>query len=170
MKTRTLICLAILAVIVASCSTKKTSSAMRMDRFVNNVAASCDNYSDVQWEKVEKQYEALLAEVERNYDAMTPQERNMALEATGRYSALLLKYGLYSIAQETVSYLKGLEPLLKGFEKGIEEADGLDWDSLFDSLSDDSLEDGYTDDEPDDSAPGIIGGDEYDDDDNDDVF
>ena len=119
---------------------------------------------------MEKQYEALLAEVERNYDTMTPQERNMALEATGRYSALLLKYGLYSIAQETVSYLKGLEPLLKGFEKGIEEADGLDWDSLFDSLSDDSLEDGYTDDEPDASASGIISGDEYDDDDNDDVF
>ena len=83
MKTRTLICLAILAVIVASCSTKKTSSAMRMDRFVNNVAASCDNYSDVQWEKVEKQYEALLAEVERNYDTMTPQEGIWRLRLRG---------------------------------------------------------------------------------------
>lgn len=170
MKARTFACLALFAVIVAACSTKKPSSAMRMDRFVNDVAASCDNYSDTQWETVEKQYEALLAEVERNYDTMTPQERNMALEATGRYSALLLKYGLYSIAQETVSYLKGLEPLLKGFEKGLEEADGLDWDSLFDSLSDSALEDDYTVDDPDASAPGIISGDEYDVDDNDDVF
>lgn len=170
MKTRTLICLALFSVIVAACSTNKSSSAMRMDRFVNNVAASCDNYTDVQWEAVEKQYEALLAEVEKNYDTMTPQERNMALEATGRYSALLLKYGLYSIAQETVGYLKGLEPLLKGFEKGLEEADGLDWDSLFDSLSDDALDDGYTDDEPEASTPGIISGDEYDGDGNDDVF
>ena len=169
MKTRILICLALGTVIVTACSTKKTSSAMRMESFVNNVAASCNNYSDAQWETVEKQYEALLAEIERNYDTLTPQERNMALEATGRYSALLLKYGLYSIAQETVNYLKGLEPLLKGFEKGIEDADGLDWDSLFDSLSDDALKNGYADNVPEESAHGIIIGDEYDDD-NDDVF
>ncbi len=169
MKNKILICLAVFAVIVSSCSTNGSSSAIRMDNFVNNVAASCDNYSEVQWEAVEKQYEALLAEVEKNYDTMTPQERNMALEATGRYSALLLKYGLYSIAQETVSYLKGLEPLLKGFEKGLDEADGLDWDSLFDSLSDRAIEDGYADEEPDASDHGIISGDEFDDDD-DDVF
>ena len=170
MKTKTFICLVLFAMMVASCSTKRSSSAIRMDNFVNNVAASCSDYSDVQWETVEKQYEALLAEVEKNSDTMTPQERSVALEATGRYSALLLKYGLYSIAQETVSYLKGLEPLLKGFEKGLDEADGLDWDSLFGSLSDDAVDDGYTDDEPEASAPGIISGDEYDDDDDDDVF
>ena len=170
MKYKFIICLAVLAVIVSSCSTNRSSSAIRMDNFVNNVAVSCDNYSEVQWEAVEKQYEALLAEVEKNYETMTPQERNMALEATGRYSALLLKYGLYSIAQETVVYLKGIEPLLKGFEKGLDEADGLDWDSLFDSLSDSAVEDGYADDEPDVYDHGIMDGDEYNDDDSDDVF
>lgn len=119
---------------------------MRMDEFVDKVSLSCENYSSVQWETVEKQYEALLAEVERNYDKMTPEERNIALEATGRYSALLMKYGLYSIAQETVNYLKALEPLMKGFEEGLEADDGLDWDGLFDSLSDD-LSDDTDDDE-----------------------
>lgn len=146
MKTKTLFCLIVIALLSLSCSTGTRSSAVRMDRFVDNVSLSCENYSSAQWEAVEKQYEALLTEVERNYDKMTPEERNMALEATGRYSALLMKYGLYSIAQETVNYLKGLEPLMKGFEEGLEAADGLDWDGLFDSLSDD-LSDGSDDDD-----------------------
>lgn len=146
MKTKTLFCLIVIALLSLSCSTGTRSSAVRMDKFVDNVSLSCENYSSAQWEAVEKRYEALLTEVERNYDKMTPGERNMALEATGRYSALLMKYGLYSIAQETVNYLKGLEPLMKGFEEGLEAADGLDWDGLFDSLSDD-LSDGTDDDD-----------------------
>lgn len=154
MKTRNLLYWAVVVLLSVSCSSRKQSSAIRMDNFVNNVASSCENYSNSQWETVEKQYEALLGEVERNYDTMTPEERSVALEATGRYSALLLKYGLYSVAQETVRYLKGLEPLMKGFEDGLEAADGLDWDSLFDSLSDDDLDFDDDDDDPQEGGAG----------------
>lgn len=109
---------------VECCSNRSESSLNRLDRFVDATERNASAYSANDWELNEKQYEKLLEDVERHYDTMTPEEKDKALKAIGRYNGLLVKYAIRNGVDALEEITKALPSLIDGFTGAFSDEDG----------------------------------------------
>ena len=72
-------------------------------------------YSIEDWEQANLEFEAIVAQLEENYEAMTIEERDAALKAIGRYYGLAAKQGFEDAAQEFQKIYESLPSLIDGF-------------------------------------------------------
>ena len=107
--------LALLIVVLMSCSSSKDRSIDRLNSYVKKVEMEYVQYSMEDWESAQIEFDKLVANVEANYENMTSQEREDAMKAIGRYYGLLAKQGIQSAAQETQKILEALPALIEGF-------------------------------------------------------
>ena len=84
---RKYIVILLVALTAASCATLRAPA--KLDRFVNRVERRADHYRPYQWERVNRQYEALLREYIDNYRLYTIAEKQQAMNAIGRYHGIL---------------------------------------------------------------------------------
>ena len=112
MRIKSLIILAVGLLVLAGCTRPLDQ---RVESFVAKTEANCEKYTDADWEKSLKEYEALTQEYKDTYKAYTKEERERINEALGKYTRLMLKRGASTIdnalqdaIDEASSFLKGV--------------------------------------------------------------
>ena len=75
----------LVALTAASCATLRAPA--KLERLVNRVERNADHYRPYQWDRVNREYEALLREYVNNYRTYTIAEKQRAMAAIGRYPA-----------------------------------------------------------------------------------
>ena len=104
----------LVALTAASCATLRAPA--RLERFVDRVERNADRYRPYQWDRVNRQYEALLREYVDNYRMYTIAEKQQAMAAIGRYHGILVDHGIkkgIGFLGSLGAYAGGLLDLLK---------------------------------------------------------
>ena len=89
---RKYILMILVALTAASCATLRAPA--KLERFVDRVERNADRYRPYQWDRVNRQYEALLREYVDNYRMYSIAEKQQAMAAIGRYHGILVDHGI----------------------------------------------------------------------------
>ena len=92
----------LVALAAVSCATLRAPA--RLERLVNRIERNGDHYRPWQWERANRQYEALIREYTQNYRTYSIAEKQQAMSAIGRYHGLLVEYGI----KQGIGFLGGL--------------------------------------------------------------
>ena len=122
MKSVTKCLLAIFAIssslLLQSCSSPLSS---RMNEYVTEVEATCQNWTEEDWELSQEEYAKLLEEYELNYDSYTQEEKDAINKAIGRYNGLLIKQGIEDAGSVLKESGERLPSLIEGFMSAFED-------------------------------------------------
>ena len=99
---RKYILMILVALTAASCATLRAPA--KLERFVDRVERNADRYRPYQWDRVNRQYEALLREYVDNYRMYSIAEKQQAMAAIGRYHGILVDHGI----KKGIGFLGGL--------------------------------------------------------------
>ena len=119
---RKYILILLVALTAASCATLRAPA--KLERLVNRVERNADRYRPYQWERVNRQYEALLREYIDNYRTYTISEKQRAMSAIGRYHAILVDHGIkqgIGFLGSLGSYAGGLLDILRQDAGAVED-------------------------------------------------
>ena len=114
MTMRKYILMILVALTAASCAVLRAPA--KLERFVDRVERNADHYRPYQWDRVNRQYEALLREYVNNYRSYTIAEKQQAMSAIGRYHGILVDHGIkkgIGFLGSLGAYAGGLLDLLK---------------------------------------------------------
>ena len=103
--------------LIFSCTT--ANAPQKLDDFVDKAELNSGSYDTDDWSKSMEQYEKLVDEYANSGKEYTPEEKQMAARAMGRYHSLLIKNGV----EQSAAYLKELEAILPSYLEGL--VDGL---------------------------------------------
>ena len=112
----------LVALTAASCATLRAPA--KLERFVNRVERNADRYRPYQWDRVNRQYEALLREYVNNYRMYTISEKQQAMAAIGRYHGILVDHGIkkgIGFLGSLGAYAGGLLDLLRQDAGAVED-------------------------------------------------
>ncbi len=112
----------LVALTAASCATLRAPA--KLERLVNRVERNADRYRPYQWERANRQYEALLREYIDNYRTYSISEKQRAMSAIGRYHALLVDHGIkqgIGFLGSLGSYAGGLLDILRQDVGAVED-------------------------------------------------
>ena len=104
----------LVALTAASCATLRAPA--KIERFVDRVERNADRYRPYQWDRVNRQYEALLREYVEQYRTYSIAEKQQAMAAIGRYHGILVDHGIkkgIGFLGSLGAYAGGLLDLLK---------------------------------------------------------
>jgi hypothetical protein len=101
---------ALTIVAASSCSTP-----YRLRSFVNRTERNCDRYRPRRWIASVDRYETLVKDYVRNYHRYSTHEKKVAMEAIGRYHALLVQNGL----KESMGVVYDLKSILPAYLGGL---------------------------------------------------
>ena len=99
---RKYILMILVALTAASCAVLRAPA--KLERFVDRVERNADRYRPYQWDRVNRQYEALLREYVDNYRMYSIAEKQQAMAAIGRYHGILVDHGI----KKGIGFLGGL--------------------------------------------------------------
>ena len=111
---RKYILMILVALTAASCATLRAPA--KLERFVDRVERNADRYRPYQWDRVNRQYEALLREYVQQYRTYSIAEKQQAMAAIGRYHGILVDHGIkkgIGFRGSLGAYAGGLLDLLK---------------------------------------------------------
>lgn len=106
------------SLLLHSCSSPLSS---RMNEYVTEVEATCQNWTEEDWELSQEEYEKLLEEYELNYDSYTQEEKDAINKAIGRYNGLLIKQGIEEAGSVLKEFGERLPSLIEGFMSAFED-------------------------------------------------
>ena len=112
----------LVALTAASCATLRAPA--KLERFVDRVERNADRYRPYQWDRVNRQYEALLREYSANYRTYSIAEKQQAMAAIGRYHGILVDHGIkqgIGFLGSLGAYAGGLLDLLKQDAGAVED-------------------------------------------------
>ena len=115
MKQINVILVALFYCMLLSCSPSNKKSIDRLNAHIEKVEKNYKTYSVEEWEQANLEFEAIVTQLEENYETMTIAEREIALKAIGRYYGIATKQGLEYAAQEIQSVFESLPSLVDGF-------------------------------------------------------
>ncbi len=101
-----------------SCASAPLSN--RIDEYVSEVEASCQDWTEEQWQLSEQEYEILIEEYRLNYSTYTQEEKEAINRAIGRYNGLRIKHGLEDIGNTIKEIGEQLPTLVEGFMSAFE--------------------------------------------------
>ena len=107
------------ALFISSCSRPLEN---RIDSFVSKTEANCASYSQADWEKSIKEYEALVQEYKDNYDTFNKEQKEKINSAIGKYSGILLKQGIDAVSNS----VQNAVDIASSFLKGVKESIGVE--------------------------------------------
>ena len=114
MTMRKYILMILVALTAASCAVLRAPA--KLERFVDRVERNADRYRPYQWDRVNRQYEALLREYVQQYRTYSIAEKQQAMAAIGRYHGILVDHGIkkgIGFLGSLGAYAGGLLDLLK---------------------------------------------------------
>lgn len=107
--------LVLFMIVLMSCSSATQRSVDKLTSYVEKIELESPKYSLEDWKTTQLEFERLVDNIEANYENMTPEEREAALKAIGRYYGLVAKQGLETAAQETQKLLDAIPAFIEGF-------------------------------------------------------
>ena len=113
------IIICILTLIAFTCCSSPLSS--RMNEYVTEVEATCQNWTEEDWELSQEEYAKLLEEYELYYDSYTQEEKDAINKAIGRYNGLLIKQGIEEAGSVLKEFGERLPSLIEGFMSAFED-------------------------------------------------
>ena len=119
---RKYIVILLVAITAASCATLRAPA--RLERLVDRVERNADRYRPYQWDRVNRQYEALVQEYIQNYHSYTIAEKRQAMSAIGRYHGILVDHGIkqgIGFLGSLGAYAGGLLDLLRQDAGAVED-------------------------------------------------
>ena len=119
---RKYILILLVALAAASCATLRAPA--KLERLVNRVERNADRYRPYQWDRVNRQYEALLRDYVNNYRSYTIAEKQQAMSAIGRYHGILVDHGIkqgIGFLGSLGAYAGGLLDLLRQDAGAVED-------------------------------------------------
>ena len=125
--------IALAAVLMLACScTTMFHTPARLNRFVNRTERWAEHYNLRRWEVSTHKYKQLLQDYIRNYRTYTSAEKRVAMDAIGRYHALLVKYGL----KESLGVIYDLKDIIPAYAGGLKDIFDKDVSAFKDFLQD----------------------------------
>ena len=112
------IIICILTLIAFTCCSSTLSS--RMNEYVTEVEATCQNWTEEDWELSQEEYAKLLEEYELNYSSYTQEEKDAINRAIGRYNGLLIRHGIEETGDVLKELGERLPALIDGFMSAFE--------------------------------------------------
>ena len=106
------------SLLLHSCSSPLSS---RMNEYVTEVEATCQNWTEEDWELSQEEYAKLLEEYDLNYDSYTQEEKDAINKAIGRYNGLLIKQGIDEAGNILKEFGERLPSLIEGFMSAFED-------------------------------------------------
>lgn len=106
------------SMLLSSCSSPLSS---RMNDYVSEVEASCQNWTAEDWELSQEEYATFLEEYQLNYDTYTQEEKDAINKAIGRYNGLLLRQGIEEAGSVIKEFGERLPSLIEGFMSAFED-------------------------------------------------
>ena len=140
MKAIQLSLLAVFSLVLASCVQPKENLPQKIDDFVIKAQVNCKEYTQEDWEKSVKEYEALMEEYGKKESTYTAEEKQKVANAAGRYHALLLENAIDQSSDEIKALLKELadeSKLLPAFMDGFKDvlqSDTVKLDKIFSDI------------------------------------
>lgn len=107
--------LGLVALFAVSCGDPVQQRVDALESYIEDVESESESYTAEEWEAADMKIEQLRAEVEANYDAMTPEQQQAALKAIGRYYGLVAKRGISEFAKEAQKALESVPSFIEGF-------------------------------------------------------
>jgi len=89
------------AILTISCATS-VSLPDKLDDFVEKTEKEYKNYTEDDWKRSSEEYQALMDEMEKNYDSYSTSEKVRAMQAMARYNKMVLENSL-SATSESIS-------------------------------------------------------------------
>ena len=114
--------LVVMALMTVSCASLRAPA--RLNRLVNRVERNADRYRPSDWSRVNRKYENLVQEYIERYRTYTIAEKRTAMDAIGRYHALLVEHGIkegVGIIGSLGAYVGGLLDILKQDAGAVED-------------------------------------------------
>ncbi|MBR4801436.1 MAG: hypothetical protein IK041_01350 [Bacteroidales bacterium] len=141
MKAIQLSLIAVLSLALASCiQTAKENIPQKIDDFVISAQVHCKDYTQADWDKSVKEYEALMNEYGKRESTFTAEEKQKVANAAGRYHALLLENAIdqsseeiKAIMQEIADQTKLLPAFMDGF-KDVLQSDTVKLENIFSDI------------------------------------
>ena len=115
MKQVSVVLVALFSCMMFSCAPSEKRTIDRLNVHIEKVDKNYKAYGIEDWEQANLEFEAIVAQLEENYEAMTIEERDAALKAIGRYYGLVAKQGFEDAAQEFQKIYESLPSLIEGF-------------------------------------------------------
>ena len=116
MKTKTVI-IGLIIALMTSCSSPLSG---RMNKYVSDVEAKCQYWTEEDWELSPEEYAKLLEEYELNYSSYTQEEKDAINRAIGRYNGLLIRHGMEEAGDVLKELGERLPALIDGFMSAFE--------------------------------------------------
>lgn len=95
------------------------SIPQKLDKFTKEAEEKSESYTSRDWEKSISEYDALTEEYFSSKKNYSPEERQMATRAMGRYHALLISHGISEGALKIKQFFNFIPEYLNGFKEGF---------------------------------------------------
>lgn len=132
---------AVLSLMLFSCITpQKENLPQKIDDFVIKAQVNCKDYTQADWERSAKEYQALMDEYGKNESTYTAEEKQKVANAAGRYHALLVENAIdqssaeiKALLQELADQSKLLPAFMDGF-KDVLQGDSVKLENIFSDI------------------------------------
>ena len=107
--------LSVVALFAMSCTTTPQQEVEQLDEYVTRVERDSDNYTEEDWARVDADFEELRADIEANYENMSPDQQRAAMRAVGRYYGLKTRRGIDKATRKTQEVMESVPSIIEGF-------------------------------------------------------
>lgn len=94
----------------------------RLDKFVEKTEKEYKDYNEEDWKKSKEEYDAIMAEVEENYDKYSTSEKVRVMKASGRYGVLVLEKEISGATEKVGGVLEKIPETLNEMIDNIDTA------------------------------------------------
>ena len=114
------IALALLGLV--ACGNQSEKVVNDLHEFVEETMTEASEFSEDEWVENSNQFDALMDNIEENYDQMTPEQRKQVMEELGRYVGLQTKNTMKSAAERAEQFMEALPALFDGFRAAFKDS------------------------------------------------
>ena len=107
-----------LCIFLLTACNQKQRAINNLSDFVEKVHNQAPDYSKEDWAKIDKEYNELIAEIEKYHD-YTEKENERIAELKGEYTGIKTKNNVNKLLEDIKKAANELKGTIKGFTKGI---------------------------------------------------
>ena len=115
-----------ICLLLSSCSSAPMPVSEKMRIIADNIERNGELCTPAQLERYDLQYNNLLAELEQNYENMTPEELKLVTKEIARYTGLRTRYTIEGATEEVKTLIELLPSMAEGFVEGFEAKGGME--------------------------------------------
>ena len=94
----------------------------RLDKFVEKTEKEYKDYTEEDWKKSKEEYEAIVAEINENYDSFSTSDKVRSMKAMGRYGSMVLQKEVAGASETIGSVLESIPETINDIIDQIDTA------------------------------------------------